>query len=417
MPGNDEKRLLKIALPFYLFSALSDLAPIYPMYLVMFSARGLDYEQLSILLAVWNIPVILLELPSGVLADRWSKRGVLAIGMALKALAFLAWIMVPGFGGACLGFVLWGCESALCSGSRQALLYETLRSHGREGEYEAAAGAAGAVGTAALLVSEAGGGFVYACDPDLALALSAAIAAAAALCALGLGRSRPRPGSASAEGRAASGAGAALLDEAPHPGLRGQLYALRDAIRDGGLFGILAASVLAGAVFGTADEFDGMWAMERYGVPLAAVGLWALLPFGAGGLGKAAAGRLAKALGGRGMRRLGLALALAGLSFLAAALLPGLWGAAPYLLYYLAMSALSLLFEGRLQAVAPDEGRATLLSFSSLLVTLLATCLSPLFGLAADKGGLGAAFALFALLTMAAALFLPRRPFARGRSS
>jgi hypothetical protein len=71
------------------------------------------------------------------------------------------------------------------------------------------------------------------------------------------------------------------------------------------------------------------------------------------------------------------------------AFLPGLWDIPLYFFYYFLMESVSVIFEGRLQEAADDASRASLLSFSSLLMTLVAVLLSPLLGVAGDAGGLG----------------------------
>lgn len=83
-------------IPLYMaFSFFQDLALVYPVYMILFQDRGLDFLQLSWLLAIWGVPVLLMEVPSGILADLWSRKWTLVIGMVLKGAGFLVWLLRP----------------------------------------------------------------------------------------------------------------------------------------------------------------------------------------------------------------------------------------------------------------------------------------------------------------------------------
>jgi len=388
--------LARQILPFILFSFLEGFVLVYPVYMIMLEAWGLDFLQLSLILSIWAIPVVILELPSSMLADRWSKRKLLSLGMALKAIGYSVWIAFPGFIGASVGFVLWGCQEAFCSGTRQALLYERLAALGLEDEYEAAAGICGAAGSLAVAAAMILGGLLYSASPLLVIILSIASSLAAAAVALGF-EDAPRAARAGAAG----------------PGLAAILASLRSSIRAPGIAAVIAVAAVTGSIYGTVEEYDGLWYKERFGLPIAFVGFWSSLRFGAEALGGLAAGRIARILDRAGRCGIAAAIALGGAAFAAAALLPGFIGAAPYLAYYIVMALLAILIEGRLQAYAEDESRATLLSSSNMLMTICAICVSPALGAIAEGGGLAAAFLVSAVATIASAplalIGIPRR--------
>ena len=94
MSFSSARSVFPIIKKYVFFSFLSELAPIYPAYMILFRERGYDFLELSLLFVVWELSVVVLELPSGILADRWDKRKVLAVGMLLKALGFCAWLLL-----------------------------------------------------------------------------------------------------------------------------------------------------------------------------------------------------------------------------------------------------------------------------------------------------------------------------------
>jgi len=121
---------------FCILSFIGELVPIYPVYVLLFQSNGLSLGQISLLLAIWGIPVVLFEVPSGILADNWSRKRMLTLGYLLKASCYILWFFSKGFALYALGFILWGISSAFCSGAFEGLLFDTLKKSGREGEFD-----------------------------------------------------------------------------------------------------------------------------------------------------------------------------------------------------------------------------------------------------------------------------------------
>ncbi|MGH3585055.1 MAG: MFS transporter, partial [Pseudonocardia sp.] len=117
------------------WALLADAVPIYPLYALLFTATGLSVVQISALFAIWSAVAVLAEVPSGALADRFSRRGCLAAAGVLQAAGYAAWVLLPGFPGFAIGFVLWGFGGSLVSGAVEALLYEGLAAVGAQEQY------------------------------------------------------------------------------------------------------------------------------------------------------------------------------------------------------------------------------------------------------------------------------------------
>ncbi len=98
---------------------------IYPLYSIMFSERSnISAIGVGFLLAAWQITQILAEVPTGIIADRYSKKYSIIAGRLLKALCFIFWFSAPNFKGYLIGFIIWGIGEAFISGATQAYLYE-----------------------------------------------------------------------------------------------------------------------------------------------------------------------------------------------------------------------------------------------------------------------------------------------------
>jgi MFS family permease len=115
----------------YAFSFFDDFILIYPLYAVMFAQAGVRPLQITILFAVWSLTSFLLEVPAGVIADRFPRRTVLTLGLLLRAGGFGVWLVDRRFAGFLVGFVLWGLKSAFTSGTKEALVYDQLRQVGQ----------------------------------------------------------------------------------------------------------------------------------------------------------------------------------------------------------------------------------------------------------------------------------------------
>ena len=115
--------------------ALHHAVPLFSLYALLFDAAGLDLARISALFVLWSVAGLVLEVPSGMLADRWSRRGALVADGLLTGAGFAVWLLAPGFAGFATGFVLWSAGGALASGALEALTYDGLAAHGSATAY------------------------------------------------------------------------------------------------------------------------------------------------------------------------------------------------------------------------------------------------------------------------------------------
>ena len=142
---------------------------------------------MSSLFALWSAVSFAAEIPSGALADAWSRRRLYALGALLTAAGYALWMVWPAYPGFALGFVLWGVGGSLGSGTLEALVYDELAAEGRTADYARVTGRAGTVAILAMLAATlvaapawSVGGY------PLVGGLSVAITVAGGLLALGL---------------------------------------------------------------------------------------------------------------------------------------------------------------------------------------------------------------------------------------
>ncbi|MGY1624654.1 MFS transporter [Geodermatophilus sp. SYSU D00965] len=357
------------------WAALSELVPYYPLYALLFLDTGLSDAQVSGLFAVWSVTGLLTEVPAGVLADRWSRRGVVVLGGVLQAAAFAVWTAAPAAPAFAIGFALWGVSSALVSGAAEALVYDGLAAVGAESAY---ARVNGWMTAAELLVQIPTAGaasllFVLGGYPAVGWA-SVAVCLAAAALALRFPETRHVPED----------------DEEEDVPLR---QGVAEALRPG-----LRLTVLAVALLGGLDAFEEYFPVLAgdWGVPTQVV------PFAV--LATALAGALGGALAGRAERLPDVALpallALAGVLLVVTAL----W-ARPAALVALAVAygvyiAVLVVGEARLQHRITGPHRATITSVAGLGLELASL---PVFAAWALGGLGGVAVVVLAVVPVVAA--------------
>ena len=97
-----------------------------PVMVLLGTARGLSLADLGLLLTAYGVVVLVLELPTGGLADVLGRRPVVLLGTALHALSCTAFVLADGVPGFLLAFVLHGVGRALDSGPVEAWYVDTV---------------------------------------------------------------------------------------------------------------------------------------------------------------------------------------------------------------------------------------------------------------------------------------------------
>jgi MFS family permease len=331
-----------------------------------------------VLFAIWSVVSFVVEVPSGALADAWSRRGLYAIGELLTAAGYALWLIWPAFPGFALGFVLWGLGGALSSGTLEALVYDQVGN-----DYAKIMGRAGTVGILATLAA------TLLATPALTLGgyrlvglASVVVVTLGGLLALRLPDSSGTPGAGPPEdgppedgppGDGPPGDG----DESDSRGY-GQLLraGLRDAVKDRRTIRAVAVAALLPG-FTALDEYLPLLARDK-GAPTVAVPLLYALVAGAMAAGSALAG---SALAGRSAASLPAAVAAAATLLATGALVPHLIGMVPVAAAFGLLQYAMIRAETSLQESITGPARSTVLSVSGFGAEVFAVVLFAGFGL------------------------------------
>ncbi len=376
---------------YLLFHFFQDFALVYPVYLIYFQQVGLSYLQLSWLLAIWGVAVLFMEVPSGIIADLWSRKWSLVMGMLLKGAGFLMWIVRPDFTGFALGFILWGLQEAICTGTTEALLFDTLKDSGDESRFVEISGKGVFFGRLGVVLSVLLGGWVFSRNPAAVMAVSAISMVVAAACAALLAEPLPASG--------------AVLHK---PRLQVQLHAILESVRAAGAVKGMLPLVLFGSlsivVYGVLDEYDFLFA-RHYGVPVALVGVWGAGRFILEGLGAGLAHSLERILGLQSPVRLAGGMTAAGVLLGVGVLSGSRVLLVFYFGFFIMMAAAEVVFQGWVQHRVESAGRATISSLVSFVYEAFGLGLVLLAGPVAESLGLTGLFVFGALVVTVASVF------------
>ena len=347
----------------------------------------------------------MLEVPSGMWADLFSRRKLLGLAPLLSGAGFALWTWLPSYPAFAAGFVLWGAGSSLCSGTLQALVYEELDRAEAAGSYARYMGRSQALATTAMMAATALAGPVLAVGGYRAVgAASVVVCLAGALVGWSFPESRRSAAEAGPDGPCGDGEPAGPGGEPAEPRLSSVLRSGLAEVR--GSRAALRAVLLSSAVSGVLmiDEYVPLL-VQSMDVADATVPLLMLIVT----VGVAAGGWCA----GMGTHRhLGPALAVAAVA-LAAGALAGPAGTPLLALAFGIFQWAMVTCDALLQDRVGDGARATVSSMAGFGAEVFAVLLAAAYGLGSAWWEHSTLFVLAALPYGVIALVLMRHGWRR----
>lgn len=359
---------------FYLFRFLVDFQlwlPIWVIYLR--EERGLSLTQITALDAPFWLVLVLAEVPTGVVADRFGRKVSLTYGAGVNAIAVFIFAIADNFALLLSSYLLWGVSWTLYSGADAAFFFDSLKALGRQNEFEKLWGRArGVQSSGALLGILLGAPLAAATTLWFPVLMGAVFLGAACLVSLTF---REPP----------------LLDEDDQrlSYMQGTGLAARVAFGNPSIrYMMLLAAVVMSVAMGMAILTQPF--LARHDIDIANFG-WFLVPGNVAGIAAAMfAYRISNAIGSRQL------IGLMPMFVMLAALGLGSWdsiGAVMFLpLGTMVFSMGFPVISNYLNQRIPSSRRATILSFYQLLFSILLSVLEPTLGFIADHAGLPVAY-------------------------
>ena len=143
----------------------------YPVFTILFLDYGLTLVQFALLNAAWAATIVLLEVPSGALADTVGRRNLLVFTGILMVIEMILLCFAPRgnpqllFAIFLVNRVLSGAAEACASGADEAIAYDSLKDEGNITDWPRVLEILMRVQSIAFIVAMSLGAAVY--DPDL----------------------------------------------------------------------------------------------------------------------------------------------------------------------------------------------------------------------------------------------------------
>ena len=360
---------------FYEFRFISHFAlwmPIWILYL--HDARGLSIAAILLLDALFEIMMLVSEVPTGVVADRWGRRRSMVLGQAGIVIAVAMFAVAPTFWWVFASYAVWAVAGALTSGSDVAFVHDSLEAQGRSGDFHRVIARGNACQIAGMGISSMLGAplaAVTSLEATVAMSIALAVAGVPVVWRF----QDPGTHRISSEVRYFQLLGTATRRVAGNPRLR-TLILLQALIS-----GFAWSALLLTQVFLDENGLPLAW----FGVVLASLHLVAFT-------GAMLSHRVISAVGRQRVIVMGgptVALALIALGFVP------LWGGiALYAGLRVVLNVLQPVLVDQINRESADEVRATIASMGTMGISLVGAFAKPVMGWSADANGLGSAYVI-----------------------
>lgn len=121
---------------------------------------GLNFAEIMILESIFMGGIFVMEIPTGAIADKYSRKFSLNLAYLINIIAIGVYIIQPNFWIFALGESIWALAVALHSGAYDAMLYDTLVELGQESESKKHFSRLRSIGLIAMPIGALSGAFI-----------------------------------------------------------------------------------------------------------------------------------------------------------------------------------------------------------------------------------------------------------------
>jgi MFS family permease len=356
----------------YLYAFLSNTSLSEAIWMLYLAYRGLTLLQIGLVESVFHVTSLLMEVPTGIIADRFGRRTSRLLSRVMAMIGTLLMIASQSFWGFALAFVFVALGYNLESGAGDALVYDSLVQIGRQDRFMRVKGRQEIAYQAAAIVSLVASGIVATFDYLLAYELALGIHALSF--GLALTFVEPDVGRPSAATK--------------RRGLVAHVADSLRALRDHRVILVYVLFIEGFSLFCTTFRFYFQNFLKSRGFIEWQIGAVLAGSAVAGMIGAANAHRVEKLLGERRLVSFSPFLAIAAFAVIAftRAEIPA------FILCFALDGILYVSFSDYINRLIPSERRATLLSFQAMAFSLMMIVFFPAVGAVAARIGFKWAF-------------------------
>lgn len=361
---------------FYIFQFFRDFIFIYAVDKLFLLYRGIELYQIAVLIAFWSILTIFLEVPTGVLADKWSRKNMLVLSALFTSLCYVTWLFSSNFWLFLIGFTFRTLSGTFESGTMEAYVFDFLKQNRKEEEFEKIWGRGQAFLSIGIAVALSSGGFLSTYSYELVVALSASSPLFAIATSLLFPQVYP----------------VTLIGE------KSYLSILKDGIKKAFsntvLVRVFLYSAIVYAALGMLDEYDQVMLSSWFNMSKTFIGIWLATAIGISSL----SGLYAHKLKHMGWGFLNTIAAVSGILLIIICLFNTKPLLGTFLIFWTFSVLINVLTQGIIQREIPSGERATITSVNSLVTETGSVILGLIFGFIANRYGIQIGYGFYGIV-------------------
>jgi MFS family permease len=239
-----------------------NLIPAYVIERLFWEARGMSIQMVVYTEIIFALTVVLLEVPTGIMADKWGRKHMMILCAFLGCIEFLLLLYAEEFWHFALVVFLAAIGMSASSGAETALLYDSLLAEGKESSFEKYLGRLQAVDIISITIAALCGSVLashYGFEFNYWISFISMLVALFVTCSL----IEPRQ----------------QVDEDEHIPIRVYLTASVQIFKENkGILLVLLSGMVTGAAISFLDEFWQIY-LDRLDIPLLYFGLFSAATF------------------------------------------------------------------------------------------------------------------------------------------
>lgn len=110
-------------------------APYIPIIFLFFRAAGLSFTEIGFISAAQWFSQLVLEVPTGVFADKYGRKTSMAIAASLASISYLLFFLGSSFIVFFIANLIFGAANCFLSGSDTSFIHDSLGAEGKEGQF------------------------------------------------------------------------------------------------------------------------------------------------------------------------------------------------------------------------------------------------------------------------------------------
>ncbi len=358
----------------YVFTFIKNIDMTNGIWMLYLASRGLSLFEIGLLEGIFHVTSMLMETPTGAVADLFGRKASRLTGVVLAIISRVMMIFSGSFAMFAAAFVITALAYNFESGAGDALVYDSLLKEKKENRYIKVAGRIEVIYQATSILGLLAGGFVGSIRYEFAYYIAIVIGIAAFI--TGLFFREPDLGANRRE---------KLL-----PAMKRQYTESFKAMRGNGrlFYLILFTGILSSSV--TLSFYYLQIAWENGTLDTLGIGVYLAISSIAAAAGAFFAERIEKRFGEGFILKVSPALIT--LSIFSMYFID--WALAPLCVISVLETIVFVATRDYINRLIPSDKRATILSFESMIFSIVMILIFPVFGLISDYIGIGSTFIL-----------------------